>query len=94
MDEETTMTVPVEELVAVGNGSDVAVIIGAELEVADGKTFVFVVVDTADVTLSMMLDSTDTTDETTSVAEAEDKMGSTLDSTESIDDRTDVMSVG
>jgi len=94
MDEETTVIVPVEEPVAVALGSDVAVMVVSELDVAEGKMVISVLVESAEVALAMMLDSTEATDEMTSVAEAEDRVESTLDSTESIDDKIDVTSVG
>lgn len=94
IDEETTTTVPVEELVAIGTVSDVAVMIASGLEVAEGRMLLSGFVKSAEVALAMMLDSTEAIDETTSVTEAEDKVESTLDSTESIDDKIDVTSVG
>lgn len=94
MDEETTVMVPVEELVAEGSVSDVAVMMMSELDVAEARMLLSVLVKSTDVALAMMLDSTDTTDDKTSVAEAEDRVESTLDSTEKMDDKIDVTSVG
>jgi len=94
IDEETTIIVPVEELVADGSVSDVAVMMISELDVAEGRMLPSVLVESTDVALAMMLDSTEATDDKTSVAEAEDNVESTLGSTERMDDRIDVTAVG
>lgn len=93
IEDETTMTVPVEELVVVGRDADPDVVV-VELDDAEIETLLSVAESSPEVAEAIALDTSEATDDARAfVAVADVRVERMLDSTEATDDKTEVTSV-